>query len=185
MIFFLPLVAMVVGWLLHKLLISIFFNYQLPRLKEPLAQETARFVSRETDWKGIAALIAEDKNIQPLMPLFEEHLDVILRKKIKEKIPVLAALIGEKTIDKLKAAVMEEASVAIPRLIKGLGDNLQLHEKIEDVVRGKIMQMDFQRMKLMWKAALKKPLLYVELAGAISGLLIGLILLLFQYFLVI
>ena len=119
------------------------------------------------------------------MPLIEEHLDVILRKKIKEKVPVLAAIIGEKTIDKLKAAVMEEASVAIPRLIKGLGDNLQLHEKIEDVVRGKIMQMDFQRMKLMWKAALKKPLLYVELAGAISGLLIGLILLLFQYFLVI
>lgn len=178
MICLLPLVAALAGWLLHKLLIGFFFTYQLPKLQKPLANEAARYISKETDWHGIAATIADEKHIRPLMPLIEEHLDVLLRKKIKEKVPVLAALMGDKTLDKIKSAVMEELSLALPKLITGLGDNLQLHTKVEDLVRDKIMQMDLQRMIPLWKRSLRKPLRYIALAGALTGFLIGLMLVL-------
>jgi len=178
MIYLFPLVAALAGWLLHEISVKFFFTYQLPKLQQPLAREAARYVSKEMDWSSIAAIIADEKHLQPLMPLIESHLDVLLRKKIKEKVPVLAALMGDKTLDKIKSSVMEELSLALPKLIIGLGDNLQLHTKVEDLVRDKIMQMDLRRMIPLWKKSLRKPLCYIALAAALKGFLIGLMLIL-------
>ncbi len=174
MIYFFPLIAALAGWLLNKILVFFFLNHKLPRLREPIADAAAQYALKEIDLHKIAVIIADTKNISPLLPAIEAHVEVLLREKIKEKIPVLAALMGDKTINKIKTAIMEELALALPKLIIQLGDNVKIHVRIEEAVRDKIRATDIA----LLKKSLQKPIQYIELAGVFSGFLIGLILLL-------
>ncbi|MBX2906608.1 MAG: hypothetical protein KF744_11250 [Taibaiella sp.] len=69
-------------------------------------------------------------------PIISGHLDTFLAVRLKEKMPVIAAFIGEKTVGKLKTAMMEEITDLLPRVIDNytasLAQDNQLKQKISD-----------------------------------------------------
>lgn len=166
--------AALLGWLFNKLLLNFFLNRIVPKLQPGIADGLARFAVNNIDLEKIAAGIAADKNLQPLYPKIEQHLDNLLRNKIQDKVPMLAMLLGDKTIDKIKSSIMEELQVALPKLVMQLGTNVKMNTQMESLVRSKILDMDFRLHIARLKTGLKKPLAYFQFAGALSGFLIGL-----------
>lgn len=177
-----PFIAAFIGWIFNKILLSYFFGKIIPKLKLPLSETVAKYVADEVDIKDIAQHIARKENIESLKPSIEKHLDNLLRVKLEEKIPMISMLMGEKTIDKLKQVAMEELDVALPSLILQLGEHLQSTTDINKLVKEKMMNLDMQKIIPPLKKSLRKQLNYFELAGAVCGLIIGIVLIAFLIF---
>lgn len=112
-------------------------------------------------------------------PIISGHLDTFLAVRLKEKMPVIAAFIGDKTVGKLKTAMMEEISELLPRVIENYSSTLaqdgRLKQKIADRVAN-IQVAELERgVKPLLADARRKLGLPVALLGGLFGGVIALL----------
>ena len=98
---------------------------------------------------------------QNIQPLIETQIDNFLRHKLSKAMPMLSMFIGEKTINQLKTVFMKELEDIFPGIIGKYSNDLLSSAEIKLVPA--------------ITSKLKKELRLLPVAGAIAGLLTGVI----------
>ena len=183
------LVSAFSGWLVVSLCIYLlfrpwqpfnFFGFRIqgffPANYERLIGEIAGIINREFVKIGdIEKLVVDPANLEKLKPAVEAHIDHFLRNKLKDVFPMLAGLIGEKTISQLKDAFLQEMELLFPSLMSDYLHSLQENIDAENFLRKKMLKYPPEKIEMIVYEQAGKQIRKMKLLGVIIGLLTGLI----------
>lgn len=175
-LYFFPVIAAVIGWLFNLTFINYLFGKVIPARMPAIAGKVGRYASDKVlNMDVITAKITDPANLTEMRPFIEQHIDVFLKVKLKEKMPAIAMFVGEKTLDSMKASLMDEIDVLLPNLLQKYAGNLGEKVNIESVLIAKINELPVAE---LLNKNLKKEKMLFQLFGALSGFVIGLVLVL-------
>lgn len=189
MIFFLPLIAAIIGWLLNSLAVTLlfrpykpvklgFFTLQglFPKRQIQLANSLGAFVGKQLfSFDDIKSKLTDPQKIKNIIPLVEAHLDTFLREKLPKAMPVLSMFIGDSIVNQIKTHLVAELDTLFPLMIGQYLDNVQQELDLEKIVSQKIAGITTDKLEAVTHDLLRKELQSFKLLGAISGLITGLI----------
>jgi len=188
-LYIIPFLAALIGWTINSLMIRLLFHPLKPiqilgfsfsgiitGKRESIAKGLGKYVSEELfSFQVIEEKLTNPANIEKIMPLVEEQIDHFLRIKLGEQMPMISMFIGDKTIQQLKNIFMEELTTLFPNLISKYAKNLQSDLQLEQIISQKIMAIDLLETEKKMNQQLKKELSLFKLAGAFTGLIIGIL----------
>ena len=188
-LFLIPFLAALIGWIINSLMIGLLFHPLKPikifgitfsgiisGKREAIANGLGKYVSEELfSFQVIEEKLTNPANIEKIMPLVEEQIDHFLRIKLGEQMPMISMFIGDKTIQQLKNIFMEELTTLFPNLINQYAKNLQSDLQLEQIISQKIMAIDLLETEKKIHQQFKKELSLFKLAGAFTGLIIGIL----------
>ena len=168
---FIPILSAILGWIGIFAAGKIFLFKIIPSRQPQLAIEIGKSASAAFSVAELEKKITDPASIKKIMPVVEAHVDDFLRNKLKEKMPVISMFIGNKTIDSLKEVFLTEIEDLFPQVLKQFTGNLQSEFNIEKMVTDKITNVSPRQLEKGFSPALN----YFQAAGAIVGLIIGII----------
>lgn len=147
-----------------------------PKNQQKIAEKLGQVVGKELlSFSEIEAKVTNPENLQKLRPDIEQHIDGFLKNKISEVFPVLSMFVGDKTINQLKAAFMMELENLFPVLMKNYMGKLQEDLNLEKIVTEKVAAFSSEKLENILSQITKKEFQFLEVIGAVFGLLIGLV----------
>lgn len=148
----------------------------LPANQQKIAEKAGKIVSSHLfSFDALQEKFTGPENFDKLRPLIENHIDSFLRERLKEIFPMLAGLMGNKTINQLKAAFILELETIFPIIMKSYMANLEKDFDIEEQVTEKIASISMKKTEALIFESAKKQIIKLQLSGIIIGLLIGFI----------
>ena len=175
------------GWLTIWLFLKLLFHPRkpifiaglklqgiIPAKQQHIAQALGKRISKEfLSFSTLAEKVTNPENFNSLKPEIEKHIDTFLRERLKETFPMLSMLIGDKTINQLKSAFLLELESLFPVLMKSYLARLEKDIDIEKMITDKITGLSIIQIEEMLYKSAKTQLIYLQLAGACIGLLMG------------
>ena len=147
-----------------------------PKNQLLIAQKLGQVVSKELiSFSEIESKVTDPDNLKKLRPEIENHIDSFLRDKLKETFPLLSMFMGEKTINQLKAAFLMELESLFPVLMKSYMTKLEQDLDLEKIVTEKVAGFSSDKLEDILDQITKREFKFLELVGAVFGLLIGVI----------
>ena len=147
-----------------------------PKRQQQIAESLGRIVGHELlSFGDIEQTITNPENVKRILPLADAHIDNFLRVKLKEKMPMIAMFIGDKTIAQLKTTFIEELEELFPVIMKNYVANLKHDLDLERIVVEKIAAFSADKLEALLNEFLTKEFRFVEIIGAALGFLIGLL----------
>jgi len=187
--FFDAFIGWFVFWIMVKMLfyptssINILgFKIQgvIPSKQEELINLIAKYISNSFPLKDIEEKMTDPKSIEKMMPFVENQIDHFIRVKLAEKMPIISAFIGEKTIGELKAVFIEEMNTLFPELMKNYVIVLEKELDLVSIITKKIITSSINIEDVI-KNELSKEIRIAELIAALIGFILGLLQLAFLY----
>lgn len=188
MIFFLPLIAALIGWLLNSLAVTLLFRpYKpvklgfitlqglFPKKQTQLANSIGTLVAQQFSFDDIKSKMTDPEKIKKIIPLVETHLDSFLRERLPKAMPVLSMFIGDSIVNQIKTHLVAELDTLFPVLISQYLDNVEKDLHLEEIISQKIAGISAAQLETITRNLLGRELSRFKLLGAISGLLTGLI----------
>jgi uncharacterized membrane protein YheB (UPF0754 family) len=174
-VYFIPLLTALAGWFTNKITISLLLNI-FSKKQQQFADQVADFVSKQLfSFEDIRRQLAEPEKIKSMIPVVEVHMDTFLREKLPEAMPVFKMFIGDSTIQQVKKVLVAELDNMFPEIIDQYLQHTAKELDIRQLISRKIMGISGEQLKAQIKGSLKKELRLAELAGALFGLVIGLL----------
>jgi uncharacterized membrane protein YheB (UPF0754 family) len=182
-----PIISAFIGWftnwiaikmLFHprepKKILGITFHGIFPKRQKQFALKLGKLVSTELlSFADLEEKISNPENVEKLMPVLEEHIDNFLRVKLTEQIPMLAMLIGDKTIGQVKAVFINELQELFPVLMKQYMNKLQNDLDLEKIVIDKVGSFSSDKLEDILNQIMSTEFRFVEIIGAVLGFIIG------------
>lgn len=177
MILYFPFIAAFIGWMFNLILIQYLFNKALPAKLPGLGSKAGKYVSDNIfNINQLTSKLTDPQQLESVRPFIEGHIDHFLNEKLKEKMPTIAMFIGEKTIGMMKTALMEEIDSLLPGLLNKFINNIGDKINIEKVLVAKLNELPEETITAVLNENLKREKYLFQVFGAISGFVIGLIL---------
>ena len=186
-LFVIPILSAFTGWLVIWMLLKLLFHPKqawkiagftiqgiLPGQQQKLAQTLGKLASTELASADLPQKIAGPDSFQKLAPHIEAHIDNFLRNKLTAEMPMIAVLIGDKTITQLKAVFLKELESMFPLIMENYINNLLAGQELENMVAKKLSELSTGKLEKLLKGSLAKQLLMAKMMGAFVGLSIGL-----------
>ncbi len=189
LLFLLPVISAFIGWFTNWVAVKMLFHPRLPtrilgitfqgifpKRQAQFAQKLGATVAGELiHFDDIAAQMSDPAAIAGIMPQLEKQIDEFLAVRIKEKIPVLAMFLSEGTNAMIKAGLMEEMELMMPKLIQDYAKTLESKIDIEKMVREKVAAFSSDKLEALLLSVMASELRFVEIIGGVLGFLIGLL----------
>jgi uncharacterized membrane protein YheB (UPF0754 family) len=155
-----------------------------PAFQRNLADRLSKLASEEfLSPAEIEEKMASPENLLKIMPEVEIHIDHFLRVKLKEVMPVVGMLIGDRTILQLKGVFMDELRILFPVIMKSYSARLQQDINMEEIIRQKLLNFPAARLKALLYNAMSGEIRLLKITVALSALVTGLIqLIVFLFF---
>lgn len=145
-----------------------------PKNQKEFAGKLGNLVGKELlSFGDIESKITDPGKLAALMPFIEGHVDNFLRIKLKEKMPVISAFIGEKTIADLKSVFLEELIGLFPDLMKNYLGTLRRDLDLEAIVTQKVEAFSLDKFEEILESILSKEFKFIEIVGGALGFVIG------------
>ncbi len=109
------------------------------------------------------------------MPFIEGHVDVFLKEKLGEQMPMIKMFVGEKILDQMKEIFLAELKELFPLIIKNYMSNLQSQLDLEAIVVEKVSNFSSNKLESILQQIMTKEFKFIEIIGAILGFVIGLL----------
>lgn len=184
-----PVISAFIGWvtnwvaikmLFHprepKKILGITFQGIFPKRQTQFAAKLGKLVSDEfLSFGDIEEKISNPENLKKIMPLIETHIDEFLRKRLSDEMPVISMFIGDKTINKLKAAFMKEIETLFPQVMRQYAGNLKTELDLEHIVVQKVSAFSSDKLEETLYQIMSKEFRFVEIIGAVIGFIIGVV----------
>jgi len=155
-------------------IIGLTFQGIFPKNQQALALKLGKLISEEfLSFADIEDKISEQKNVQKILPLLDKHIDLFLRERLSEQMPVISMFIGEKTLSALKANFLSEIETLWPVVMKSYAGQLKAELDLEAIVIKKVTAFSSEKLEKILYQIMAKELRFVEWIGALIGLLIG------------
>jgi uncharacterized membrane protein YheB (UPF0754 family) len=184
-----PFISAFIGWvtnwvaikmLFHprepKRILGIVFHGIFPKRQRQFGEKLGKLISNEfLSFQDIEQRISDPQNLKKIMPVLESHVDDFLKVRLSKELPVISMFIGDKTIDRLKSAFMQEIEELFPVVMKKYAGNLRTELDLEHIVISKVSTFSSDRLEELLYQIMSKEFRFVELIGAVIGFLIGLV----------
>jgi uncharacterized membrane protein YheB (UPF0754 family) len=113
--------------------------------------------------------------LQQLRPEMEGHIDIFLRDKLPGAFPLLAGMMGEKTKATLKDAFLQEVETIFPSVMKSFAGKLLGKWQPLELIEKQLAGVNLVALEKKLQRSAGRSILYLKLAGAFAGLLLGLL----------
>jgi uncharacterized membrane protein YheB (UPF0754 family) len=188
-LFLIPVISAFIGWFTNWIAIKMLFHPKqpvsvlgfkvqgiFPKRQEQFAIKLGKLVSEQLlSFGDIEQKLTNPANLQKMMPHVEQHIDHFLRVKLTETMPMISMFIGDKTIEKLKATLMEELEELFPSLIKNYTSSLKTDLDLEVIVTDKVKNFSSDQLEAILYQVMSQEFKFVEIIGGVLGFLIGLL----------
>ena len=192
-----PLLSALSGWMTIRLAIYFLFHPKKPIHLLHFRLQGAYHKKEKTLKAAIAALIKKElaesekltavpgapANIGKLRPELEQHIDVFLKIKLKEAMPMIGMLIGDRTINQLKSLFMQELETLFPSVMNSYVKHILADEGIDRLIAARLDTFDAERMEQFLYENASQELRNLKWLAVIIGLIIGCLQLLIIIFL--
>jgi uncharacterized membrane protein YheB (UPF0754 family) len=187
-LFLIPVISAFIGWITNWIAIKMLFHPQkpkkilgvtfqgiFPKRQQQFAAKLGKLVSSELiSFKEIEAKITSAENLKKIMPFVEQHIDVFLREKLGDQMPMLKMFIGDKIVDQMKEIFLKELEELFPVLMKSYMTNLQSELDLEAIVVQKVTNFSSAKLEDILYQIMTKEFRFIEIIGAVLGFTIGL-----------
>ncbi len=174
-LYILPVISCFVGWLITWVTIKLFLLPYLLKRQPQFALQAGKQVSELFSFADIEEKLTNTETLEKIMPEAEKHVDHFLRAKLKDAFPVVGMFIGDKTITQLKEIFLKELGIIFPVLMKNYVGHLQQDLDLASLVSDKINTLSPGKITSLIKNSFSQELRYLQLFGALTGLLVGII----------
>lgn len=182
-----PIISAFIGWVTNWVAIKMLFHPRepkrilgftiqgiFPKRQQAFAEKLGKLVSSEfLSFQDIEDKISNPENLKKIMPVIEQHVDEFLRVRLSTEMPMISMFIGDKTINKLKGAFMQEIESLFPVVMKQYASNLKTELDLEHIVIQKVSGFSSDKLEEILYQIMSKEFRFVEIIGAIIGFLIG------------
>ena len=195
MIYFLPLIAAVTGWLTNWIAVKMLFhpikplNLGLftiqgifPKRQKAMAEKLGKIVA--TELFSIDDIISKMKSADntEVLNFVESKLDDFINLKLSTSMPMLAMFLNDDLKSKIKAALLNEIGNVIPGIIDTYANKLKNEVNIETIVFDKVINFSSDKMEEVLYSIMKKEFKFIEVLGGVLGFFIGIIQLLLVFY---
>lgn len=182
-----PLISAFIGWITNWVAIKMLFHPRepkkilgitfygiFPKRQQQFAEKLGKIVSNEfLSFADIEQKISNPENLKKIMPMIGDHIDHFLRVRLSDEMPVISMFIGDKTINKMKSAFMNEIETLFPQVMKQYATNLKSELDLEHIVIKKVSAFSSDKLEEILYQIMSKEFRFVEIIGAVIGFLIG------------
>ena len=169
LLYFLPIISAIIGWLISRLGISLFFK-RLQLQQKTLAAQAGNYVAAGFSLDDLTAKLTNEEAIDKILPVAEVHIDHFLRVKLPAAMPMLSMFISDKLVADMKAIFMVELKEIFPTIINQYLTNAKSAIAIDKIVASKIEVMDINKVKATLGGTLNKVALFGALIGFATGI---------------
>ena len=188
MIYFLPLIAAVTGWLTNWIAVKMLFhpvkplNLGLftiqgifPKRQKAMAEKLGKIVA--TELFSIDDIISKMKSADnaEVLNFVESKLDDFINLKLSTSMPMLAMFLNDDLKSKIKTALLNEIGDVIPGIIDTYANKLKEEVNIEAIVYDKVINFSSDKMEEVLYSIMKKEFKFIEVLGGVLGFFIGMI----------
>lgn len=183
----LPVIAGLIGWFTNFIAVKMLFHPKEP-VNLGLFKLQGIFPKRQKDLgKKIGDLVAnqlfsindiKDKFNTPetrlsITSVIDERVDVFLRTKLTVEMPMLAFVMNDALVEKIKGTLMAEINDMLPDVLDNFADKVSEKIDIEEIVKSKVEAFSSDKLEDVLNSILKKEFRFIEVIGAVLGFLIG------------
>ncbi|SEW35708.1 hypothetical protein SAMN05428988_4378 [Chitinophaga sp. YR573] len=111
--YLIPFIAAFIGWFANWLTIKFLFRNRKQLINEQIRSK-----------------LTSPENIQSILPVVETHMDIFLKEKLPEAMPVFKMFIGESTTQQVKNVLMKELDSMFPVIINQYLQNIDAESLI-------------------------------------------------------
>jgi uncharacterized membrane protein YheB (UPF0754 family) len=188
MIYFLPFIAAITGWLTNWVAVKMLFhpvkplNLGLftvqgifPKRQKAMAEKLGKIVA--TELFSIDDIVSKMKSADnaEVLSFVESKLDDFINVKLSTSMPMLAMFLNDDLKNKIKTALLNEIGEVIPGIIDTYANKLKEEVNIEHIVYDKVINFSSDKMEEVLYSIMKKEFKFIEVLGGILGFFIGLI----------
>ncbi|TDH27370.1 hypothetical protein EXU57_07220 [Segetibacter sp. 3557_3] len=119
-------------------------------------------------------IVNPDAAYQQLNPMIEQHIDVFLRHKLKQEIPMIGSLIGDRTISQLKTVFMKQLEELFPQVMETYFEKAITKTELQPILErtvGRAIHYTIIAGPTFFKGELRS----LQWLGAVFGFIIGLL----------
>lgn len=182
-----PLISAFIGYFTNWIAIKMLFHPRepfkflgltiqgiFPKRQQQFGEKLGKLVSDEfLSFKDIEEKITSPGNLGKILPLVDQHIDGFLHNKLPKAFPMLSMFIGEKTINTMKTAFMEELQELFPILMHQYVNSLQKDLDLEHIVEEKVRAFSSDKLESILYQIMAKEFRFVEILGGVLGFIIG------------
>jgi uncharacterized membrane protein YheB (UPF0754 family) len=166
-----PFISALLGWVLAQIAFHLLFSRFLPGKQAQLSSAVGKRLGEIFSLQPIQEKISSPAQLQKIMPMIEDHIDVFLRERLGKEMPMISMFIGDKTIAKMKSALMKEIETLFPQVMDRFATNLQSEINIEKMITDKLSSYSISNLE----SYLSKEKRMTAMTGALIGLIIGIV----------
>jgi len=189
MIYTLPFIAALTGWITNYIAIKmlfhprekvkiLFFEIQgiFPKRQKKLAEKLGKIVSEELfSVEDVKKVLKDEKTTKEIVNIIDEKLDDFLDNKLTATMPMLAMFMNDELKQTIKGTLEEEFKQMLPEMIGRLAENLDHSVDVEKTVYEKVVNFSTDKLEEILYSIMKKEFKFIEILGGVLGFMIGLI----------
>ena len=150
----LPFIAAIIGWFTNFIAVKMLFHPKepvnlgfmklqgiFPKRQEQLAQKIGGLVANQLfSLDDIKDKFNTAESRLSITSVIEERIDLFLRTKLTKEMPMLAFVLNDALIDKIKNTLMTEINDMIPTVLDSFADNIAQKVDIKKIVQDRVAQ---------------------------------------------
>ena len=186
-LFLLPIIAALIGWLTNYLAVKMLFHPRLPfsflgitiqgvfpKRQKQLAQKLGVLVAEELfSVKDVTNKLKELATNQESMELVGKKIEKTIREKLVKSFPMLAMFLTDDMVVKVTNLFKAEIQDFLGESAQDQGNKLEKNLNVEKLVRDKVEAFSSDKLEEILFSIMRKEFRFIEITGAILGFLIG------------
>ncbi len=189
LIYTLPIIAAITGWVTNYLAIKMLFHPKkkikiffitiqgiFPKRQDLLAERLGRIVATELfSFKDIKERFTSTSTAVEINRVLDEKLEDFLDVKLKAMMPMLAMFLNNDAKSKIKDTLHLEFQNILPDILNKYSEKLERDIDIEKIVSQKVAAFSSDKLEQILFSIMKKEFKMIEILGGVLGFFIGLI----------
>ena len=186
-IFLLPIIAAIIGWLTNYLAVKMLFHPKVPinvlgisvqgvfpKRQKKLAEKLGSLVANELFSIGdIAKKIEDIAKSEKSMELIGKRIEKTIRNKLVKSFPMLAMFLTDDMVEKVTNLFKSELQDFLTDFTQDIRKSLEENVDVEKLVRNKVEAFSSDKLEQILFAIMKKEFRFIEIIGALLGFIIG------------
>lgn len=187
MLYLLPIVAALIGWITNFLAVKmlfhprearkiLFFTFHgvFPKRQKALADKLGDIVSAELiSITDISSKIKDFASSDEVLNDVGKRIEATIRNKLVSTFPMLSMFLSDEMVEKVTSLFKIELQEFLEETSKSLGEKLENEIDIKKLVSQRVTNFSSQKLEELLNQLMKKEFRFIELIGAIIGFLIG------------
>ena len=187
MLYLLPVIAALIGWVTNYLAVKMLFHPKLPirlmgisiqgvfpKRQGQLAEKLGALVDQELfSVEEVSRKIKELSTSPRTMDQIGKRIERTIREKLVKSFPMLSMFLSDGMVTKVTETFKEELRDFMAQSADDLSTKLERELDVRKMVREKVEAFSTEKLEEILVSLMKKEFRFIELVGALLGFLIG------------